>query len=283
MFRENGIFGHNQIISNYCSLEATKPIFGTFPHGWTIRLNPSNRKLPIAPRYLWNMRNLNQAYDFGIKNVKCIGAPFAYLIRMLWPNDTYPNGRGTIIYPELENWSKAYRDYAFELVKEVENNYAGPYTVSLRSSEIKFDVIKFWREFNWNITTNGARNNKYFLYQQAFELVKHENAVGNEIQTSLVYAAALKRNICVLGPSIYRGNNNPYDIQNWEKYFQFNRKEHIPGITANYFGKHEIGYDQTLNRGDLMEELGFNSKSKQMLAKSVHTLHAYFTPEWFLN
>jgi hypothetical protein len=239
--------------------------------------------LSFAPLYLWNLRNLKQAIDLGISNVKCIGAPFAYLINMLWPNDHYPKGKGTIIYPELVDSNRDYRDLAHELVKEVRLNYNGPYTVSLRNSEFTSELIKFWEKFGWNVTTNGPRINKNFLVKQALEIVKHENAVGNEIQTALVYAAALKRNICVLGPTIYSGDNNPYDIQNWENYFNFCRNENVSIHKSNEFGKFEIGYDQIKERKDLISELGFDSRRKQILGSSINYLYKFFTPEWFYN
>jgi len=283
MFPENKLFGHNNIIEQYCELEAKKYIFGAFPHGWMIKLHYSKRLLPFAPLYLWNLRNLQQAIDLDISNVKCIGAPFAYLMNMIWPNGDYPKGKGTIVYPELEDWDRDYRDLAHVLVKKVELDYSGPYTVSLRNSEFTPELIKFWGKFGWNVTTNGPRINRNFLVKQALEIVKHENAVGNEIQTALVYAAALKRNICVLGPSIYRGVNNPYDIQNWERYFNFCRNETVSGHKALEFGRFEIGYSQLKEKNDLINELGFNSRKKQILGSSINYLYKYFTPKWFYN
>ena len=283
MFPENSLFGHDHIIEQYCDLQEKKYIFGSFPHGWAIKLHSSKRLLSFAPLYLWNLRNLKQAIDLGISNVKCIGAPFAYLINMLWPNDHYPKGKGTIIYPELVDSNRDYRDLAHELVKEVRLNYNGPYTVSLRNSEFTSELIKFWEKFGWNVTTNGPRINKNFLVKQALEIVKHENAVGNEIQTALVYAAALKRNICVLGPTIYSGDNNPYDIQNWENYYNFCRNENVSIHKSNELGKFEIGYDQIKERKDLISELGFDSRRKQILGSSINYLYKFFTPEWFYN
>ena len=108
---ENDYYGHKLALAWYCGMAQARPVFGTLPHGWSLDLQPSRRRTEFAPLFLYNGRHLRQASSLGVRNARCIGAPFTYLVKSLWPDGAYPIGHGTLVFGShssegmVETWS----------------------------------------------------------------------------------------------------------------------------------------------------------------------------------
>ena len=107
---ENKYFGHKLALAWFCELQAPKPINGTVPHGWSVDMGPSRRKIGWGPLFVWNERLLTQARSLGVRNVDCVGAPFTYLVRLLWPDGRYPQGQGTLVLMPLASAARQVSD-----------------------------------------------------------------------------------------------------------------------------------------------------------------------------
>jgi len=268
---ENNYYGHNLALSWYCGFKFPKPIFGAIPHGWALDLEHSNRKFPYAPIFVYNQRHLRQASQLGIRNVKCIGAPFTYLARTLWRDGSYPAGTGTLVFGShsneamVETWSER------DLVASVEEECEPPYTVSVSYQDLNRAGTQVFRNAGWRVVSFGQRSQPTFLVELALEIVRHEAVISNVMQSALMYGALLKRRTRVLGPKPdWMGSSyNPGKLsESLDRYPEL----HGSGLSpkeSRVLGESELGWNSNLSPTDLIQALGFNSWSLQIAARAI--------------
>jgi hypothetical protein len=271
MMPENNYYGHKLALSWYCGLQSPKPIFGSIPHGWALDLEYSNRKFPYAPIFVYNQRHLSQASQLGVRNVRCIGAPFTYLARTLWRDGSYPAGNGTLVFGShsneamVETWSER------DLVASVEQVCEPPYTVSVSYQDLNRSGTKVYRDAGWRVVSFGQRNQPSFLVELAFEIVRHESVVGNLMQSALMYGALLKRRTRVLGPKPdWMGS--PYDPGKISQSLGRYPELHGVGLSsdeAGNLGKSELGWESNLPPLELARALGWTSRFRAYQALTI--------------
>jgi hypothetical protein len=274
MMPENNYYGHSLALSWYCGLQSPKPIFGSIPHGWALDLEHSNRKFPSAPIFVYNQRHLRQASQLGVRNVKCLGAPFTYLARTLWRDGSYPAGTGTLVFGSHSNEAKVETWSERELVASVEEECEPPYTVSVTYQDVNRAGTQVFRNAGWRVVSFGQRSHPTFLVELALEIVRHEAVISNVMQSALMYGALLKRRTRVLGPKpAWMGSSyNPGKLsESLDRYPEL----HSSGLSpkeSRVLGESELGWNSNLSPTDLIQALGFDSWSLQIAAKAIGSM-----------
>jgi hypothetical protein len=272
MFPENDFYGHKRALADYCLLESQKSIFGQVLHGWEYHYQFSTRKFNCVPIFLWNKRHLKTLKESSSVSGQVIGAPFTYLVRSLWPDGSYPTGKGTLIFwthsvskplslLEIQNY-----------IISVEESQPPPYTISLFFEDWNLQNIQLFEKFGWRVISFGPRNQRNFLTRLAFEISNHRNAVSNELQSALLYAGLLKKNIKLIGqPADWSQESEK--IQTIKKVTRevYPEISHLglSGVQAFELSAIELGWNENLCPNELAEVLGWNSQSKIYISKGL--------------
>jgi hypothetical protein len=276
MYPENDYYGHKMAFAKYCGKTTPLPILGSIHHGWEVDLDHLTSGLLPLPRFLFNCRLVAKARQMGFRNVECIGAPFAYLIRSMWPANIYPQGEGTIFFLMIDKLNtpneadlKQGLNTSRKLIEEIEAEFRGPYTVKFRSNNLHEEVKKLYLDSGWRVIYD-FRNNPKFLENLAEEIVGHENVVGNELQTSLIYGAALGRNVHITTRKFSETRGDYF--KNFRRLIPALYESGLKGELATNFGRSEIGWDNVLSPRELEIKLGWNSVSKIWIASLLGKL-----------
>jgi len=272
MMPENDLYGHKIAMSWYCGRPKPLPIFGTIPHGWAVDLEPSNRKIEFAPLLLWNERHLSQAAALDVKNVQCIGAPFSYLVRTLWPDHVYPRGSGTLVFPQHSHETGRNPSSIKKMVAAVEEAFEPPYTVSVAYDDWNRPSTQTWRDAGWRVISFGPRGGRsQFLVRVALEMAAHSAVVTNQANTALMYGAVLGRDVRVLGPTVEwpEPDPNPANINAAPSLWPVLHESGLTGERALELGKFELGWNSNVPPQRLAEILGWASVPRLAAAQVI--------------
>jgi hypothetical protein len=81
---ENVEYGHLFILNEYCMVKQGSRIAGRLPHGWDwgtkSRMSYLNNQIDI---YCWSHESEDWAVEAGWRNVKAIGAPWLYMMKVI--------------------------------------------------------------------------------------------------------------------------------------------------------------------------------------------------------
>ena len=271
MMPENDWYGHKLVLANYCGLDRPPPIFGSVPHGWGPDLPASRRRLAMAPLFVWNDRHLQQSTRNGVRNARCVGAPFTYLVRALWPTGDYPSGQGTLVFPSHSSEGRMETWDVHALVDRVEAECEPPFSVSVFYQEATARRTDAYREAGWRVVTFGARSEPGFLWALAREVARNGAVVGNVMQTGILYGALLGRSVRVMGPTAdwIEGKGNPWNIRSTPSVWPRLHGEGLVGADARSLGQFELGWEAGVTPDALREELGWSSWPRRTGARLV--------------
>jgi hypothetical protein len=282
MYADNDWYGHKQVLADYCGLARPRPIFGAMRHGWEI-LPPEHvgeRYLTFAPVFFWSERHLEIVRQRGVRNVHCVGAPFAYLARSMFPDSVIPAGSGTIAFPIHTGEKVSYQFDVDGFIDEVERSSPPPYSVSVFYQDASNPTYQRFVTRGWRTVSFGGRGNPRFLHQLASEMVRHSHVVSNELQTALIYGSYLRKSIRVIGdrPRVIdavsqeivpdldsRGRELRLAArQLWPAVFE----DGLNGSKAFAIGSVELGHSSLIDPLALMDRLGWSSPLHQSLART---------------
>jgi len=211
-----------------------------------------------------------------VKNVRCIGAPFAYLVAAGESVANNPlasgargSGTGTLAMPHHSADGLVPDHAAAQFIGLVEDNCLGPYTVSVYYQDLKQPYVDIYRARGWRIVSFGARTNPRFLSDLHAELLGHEQVVSDGIQTGLVYGALLGKRIRVLGGSAHL--SDPLGLD-WLRVQEFWPQIHADGLQpdeARDFGRFELGADHLLEPVELRQALGWANPATRVSATAI--------------
>jgi hypothetical protein len=207
----------------------------------------------------------------GVPNVKRIGAPFSYLVKMLAGADGVPSGVGTICFPvhTAEGLRPTYSAEA--LVDYVIIRFPGPFTVSVFYQDLESDYVRVYRDAGWRLVSFGDRSTSTFLFRQYSELVGHSHVVSNMVQSATWYGAILGRQCSVVPPrnaaaASLLGETDPYNVEaRWPSlYSEGDNLE-----TVRDYGRAELGWDRVLEPEELANMLAWRGGYWTLLASSI--------------
>ena len=161
--------------------------------------------------------------------------------------------KNVIVFPAHSNELVKQTVNYENLIKEVENQFSGPYTVCLFYQDLSKKIITFFKKKNWKVVCAGTRKNKNFLNNLYKYLINHNNIVVTDIQTILFYSLFLKKKTYY----IYRGKSikiNEISTEHQKKEFNFFKKKNIVRRIKNfYFFDKNKGFDLAKkNLGDIL-------------------------------
>jgi len=284
MYPDNDWYGHKQIFADYCGLSSPKAVYGSIRHGWSVHL-PSERvghqRAPFAPTFFWNQRHRDAAERNGVTNSLCVGAPFAYLVRLMWPEEPATSGTGTIVFP-AHSFEGTTLEYSIsEFVTSVTDTCPPPYTVSIFYQEFDQPYVNEYRRHGWRVVSFGTRGEPLFLYRQAAELAAHSHVVGNVVQTAILYGALLGKHVRVVGPEPRLSSAGPVhepstiekvlsqQVEGGRRLFPELHDRGLHGSAARELGRAELGEDCMLTPDALCHVLGWDSPLRTGTARLV--------------
>lgn len=273
MVPENNFFGHNLALYLYSKSKFHFPIFGYLNHAWFTEKNFNLKitKFNFAPIFLINDALVKKSHENGILNCTSIGSPFLYLLKFLWPRNDYPVGHGTLILPTIIDESS--QEKLLKTIQEVMRTCEPPYTIRLKNFSNELSVINlnndFWNKSNLRIDILSTRSEPNFLIKLAFDIANHRTVVGNEIQTGLIYAAAMGKKIKLVGQGVnwQAGRINYKEESDFliQKYPEL-LKNGLVGSQSISFGREELGWNNLLSPKDLRKSLGWSNPLKIILS-----------------
>ncbi|MCU1356863.1 MAG: hypothetical protein JWM89_2281 [Acidimicrobiales bacterium] len=272
MFFTDDFYGHRRILADYIGLPGPRPILAHLQHGWNPnegfgrRYLEGRTKSSRLPTLVWSEHNRHFSEELGMTGVEAVGAPYAYLHRMLTGGvlgaDTAPGPtRSTIVYPlHAGHDVQAVRTGEDAFIAAVRDREPDATTVCLYWREYDDDAIRNrYLDAGFRVVTHGAREHPLFLLRQREEMLAHQRVVSNRVSTALWYAGLLRREIEVYGPVFGSGSA---DETAWWEDAQRRRWPEMMGTPllpddAFAVSSTEIGYDQLREPGDLARLLGW--------------------------
>jgi hypothetical protein len=264
MMPDNDYYGHRTAMARYCGLKQLSPaVFGSIRHGWQPDLGIiGDRRIKAAPIFVWNEREQREAADRSIPNVLAIGAPFLYgLATMSAATDDIPLGVGTIVFPVHSDGSGRLTQDCDALIRAVEANEVGPFTVSIFYQDIvRPEFVAPFERAGWRIVSFGTRAEPMFLPRLILELRAHRTVVSNVVCSALWYGAHLGRRVRVLGPVpeivAFAGQEVPLDHSSrWPQLYA----NGVEGADAIALAAPEVGSSSLRPPDELAELLGWRS------------------------
>lgn len=272
MIPENDWYGHKRVLAEYCGVSRDRPFFGLFAHGWAPDLGEGvgHRSMRFAPFFVWNDRLLQQARAQAVPNVRCIGAPFSYLVASSYPRDRPTVGQGTLVIPAHSTDGPPILYDVEEFIRDVQRHMPGPYTVSIYYMDSNTPAVEAYRRAGFRLVSFGRRLQPDFLTNLAREVEAHEAVVSNVAQTSVWYGALLGKTTRILSRGAYpvaAGQEPDMARERWPTLFE-------PGASVDdivQLGAQELGFDRILCPADLRRVLGVDSWWKVAMGRAIRS------------
>lgn len=289
MYSDNDWYGHKRILADYCGQPQVRPIFGAVRHGWDLEppADLGKRRLNFAPLFVWNERVRALIASRGIPNVRCVGAPFGYLVSMLLPDGPPGSGHGTILFPAHSSDGVSVEMDTRRLITLVESESPPPHTVSIFYQDLASPNIDLYRRRGWRVVSFGARSDPLFLVRFVNEVSKHSHAVGADPQigSAIIYSALLGLHIRVVELDYHiESSRSDVTILELTSMFSILRNagsllspqlfvDGLGGDDAVEFGRQELGWSSMLNPIELRRELGWATPSTRLAARLMAGLN----------
>lgn len=283
MYLDNNWYGHRFILSRYCGLK-NYPAFATIQHGWVSlqeaeKHDVSKRKINFAPYLSWNQNILNFSKKHGAKNIIPIGSPFLYLDRIIKRNKKV-TAKGAILFPahsikEMPTHKKFTQSILHdEVVKYIEKNFKGPYTVCFFYSDFIKKNIDFYKKRGWNVTCCGSRSENYFLFKLHRIISQHKHIICTDFSSVLLYSMYLQKKCTYLRYLYVNNKKKKVNKKNYHERLGKNVEDKIiedlhsrfPKLFSKYesskktyeFAKNELGFSFIKSKKKLRKLLGWN-------------------------
>jgi|688.fasta_scaffold332322_2 hypothetical protein len=280
MYSDNNWYGHRFIYQQYCKLDKDLPIFGSLQHGChrdgfveSFQDIGVRKFSQFIPHFCWDQKTENLLKKRGIKNVHSIGAPFIYLMKIINIKiNVYETNKknGTLYFhghTTHEEFLKENRlDY---IVKKIENNNNGPFTVCLYYADCTEHNITYFKRRKWNIVCCGSRDDNFTLFK-IFNLINdNQKCIFNTIGSSLFYSMFQKKKTQIIQGLISRENKSYSDtlqLNIHRKKFPSLFKNHIDIDLGYEYAKKYLGFSSLKDPEELKDILGWNSFLKKNIS-----------------
>jgi hypothetical protein len=300
MYLDNNWYSHRKILSIYCNTKE-KPCFASIQHGWYPFMGDHKKPfISKAPYLCWNKRTYKDIRENNIDNVRIIGSPFIYLLKILKKKNKFINTKGTIFFaahtvPKTDKPIKVpnkfkdqISDIDVEISKEVDHELIirkiekispAPYTACFSHTDYKKINIDIYKKRGWEVITLGKRTDSMMLFNFYNEVIKYKNVISSELGSAVFYALFLKKNVKVIfemdNININGNKNNPFI----KKIFYNNYPElydsFLGGVKGYELAKEELGAESILTRHELKKTLGWDNSFKNLFSK-IYSLRNIF-------
>jgi hypothetical protein len=250
----NELYGHAQILRDYCGVKENLPIRGRLSHGWQCGSGLIYDDLTaLAPSYVWNKRQYACAKD--LSEVYAIGSPYIYM-----PNvpDPGPVNNALLAIPihSLISDKIPYSDwdeYAKSVVEFAELKGVASVTAMLYCLDFTDDIIAVFNKHGIDCVSSAEQGDANFLCKFRSIVRQYATVICNRISTALFYSLFELRPTYIWGSVMKNNAKDAYekvaDDVDWVKHY-------FPTILAGGLGgvetaKLELGTDCKKSPEDL--------------------------------
>ncbi|WP_396643254.1 hypothetical protein [Microbacterium sp.] len=265
----NSNYGHRAILAGAAGMDNEPPILGILQHGWTPYDGwAEDAPLPrYVPRLVWSRRSLTRVPSNRTPAAySAIGSPFAYLIE---------NDRSRLLVPSAGEKTIVFPQHSAENVQITDPHE--PFAAELRSSIGKVTVCLYWIDYaipgvraayeaaGHNVITIGStRDDRMFIPKFLRALEGHGRVVSNRLSTALLYAAALDRQVEVMGAPLTVRGEVEHGISEAVDSLRLLKSETQPeGASVPVprdWARQELGWEDMLPARRLAETLGWRGR-----------------------
>lgn len=281
MFPDNNWYGHRKILLRYLKIK-DQNIFASLQHGWQSQFSKPNYIKKKYPTLFWSKKNMNSLNKKN-NDKYSIGSPFLYLceilkIRVGKKKISSANSKGTLVFPTHSSQDLKQETNHNLLIKDIEENFEGPYTVCLYYYDLVPKDIEIYKKKKWRvICCTRGRSDTYSLLRQYIEINKHKTIVSGEFCSALFYSMYLKKKTRILLDSNKRFSSY---LESEKKIVKLYKKNYpqlfnsfLPAEEGYELGKKELGFESIKDREELKNILGCNSSIKNLLSRIFSFLY----------
>ena len=239
----NELYGHAQILRDYCGISERLPIRGRLMHGWQAGSGIIYDDLThLAPSYVWNKRNHDCIKDMS--EVYAIGAPYLYMKEVMDPGPIGNSLLAIPIHSLIKNKvDTSWEDFARAAVEFAELKGMSSITAMLYCLDFRDEIIDIFSSYGINCVSSAEQGDVNFLYRARSIIRQHSTVICNRISTALFYSLFELRPTYIWGPKMKTMPRDAYeevcDDMDWVKhYFPTILKGGLEGVEA---AKLELG------------------------------------------
>ncbi|BCJ49015.1 hypothetical protein Asp14428_04900 [Actinoplanes sp. NBRC 14428] len=262
--RANDYYGHSHVLARYCGVRSDPPprMSGYLQHGWNIGdgMAADHEYVAGVPLFLWSERTRRRAWSLGRRGTYVVGAPWAYLLRLVPPPDDGPAREGTIWYP-FHGWEGQHvvGDHA-GLIARIRGTEPGPVTVCLYWQEFRTPgVRRRYENAGFRVICHGYRGDAHregdagFLDRQLAELRRHRRVASNRLSSAVWYGILAGCEPAVYGDPMTLENEDPVHggQARIRRQWDFLHGEQVDGDRARAAAVEELGADRLVPAAEL--------------------------------
>jgi hypothetical protein len=224
LYHENFVYGHQEILLQFCNLELSTQIIGVIQHGLSLDVNFDTR----SPRFLGNYKTKYWAWSRetqvfaeanGKTNVRAIGAPWLYLREATKTSNINPTSETKILImpghsvahtPDIENYE--FKLKRARLFRDAIGGFEA--TVCLHAVDFcDWDTRRAFVSYDFKVECVGSSlldppwstsSNRVRTLKTLMDLMQdHSHYVSDSFGTSLFYAINLGLKVAIF-PEIYQ-------------------------------------------------------------------------------
>ena len=219
---------------------------------------------------MWNAQHEVDLRRNGHRGVTAIGAPFLYLIESQPTEVVNAKRAGTLVFlPHSAEQHRVRHEYP-DFIEFVESETPPPYVASVFFQDLRPELLRFLADRGWKSICFGRRSDPTFLLRLRDQASLRECAVGEHMQTGLLYAGMMGCLIRTLGVNrsarLARERYDDHrDIAQWESEFgtEFSKD------SAMEVAGRELGVSLLKPVNALKRALGWSSSIKTAYAGVV--------------
>lgn len=219
----NELYGHAQILRDYCGVTDYLPIRGRLSHGWQCGSGIIYDDLThLAPSFVWNRRGYNCLKDMC--DVHAIGAPYIYMQEVPDPGPISSSLLAVPIHSLVRNKIEtAWNEYAESVVEFAELNKCTSANVMLYCLDFSDELEKLFGKYGIGCISSAEQGDHNFLYKSRSIIRQHETVICNRISTAIFYSLFEVRSTYLWGPIMKTMPRDAYeevaDDKDWVKHY----------------------------------------------------------------
>ncbi|QGN56659.1 hypothetical protein [Nostocoides sp. HKS02] len=252
---QNHFYGHSAVLAAYAGRRRPQHVRGLIQHGWTT-------SSPLAVQFgdfpdvgrddgrrllVWSHQSRAWSPDAADRPTTALGAPFAYLaqsaeVTALGITAT----RGTLVMP-LHGTRLIEVGGDHGLLARYYRETEGACTVCLHHDDVaRPHLVSAWQQAGHRVVTAGSREDPQFLGRILRLVAEHRRTVSNRLMTSIMYAAALGREVAVHGDPLSLGGADNVSLEWIAATWPELHGQQLDGAAATTTARAEIGWDNVL-------------------------------------
>lgn len=261
---QNHFYGHAEVLAAYAGLRRPRHVPGLLQHGWTTSSplavqfgdfpdigRTSRRRLLV-----WSHESRAWSPEVADRPTVAIGAPFAYLARLAADSLPEPSERSLVMPLHGTRVLEVLGDQG--ALADYYRDTEGPSTVCLHADDVaRPEIVAAWQRAGHQLVMAGQRHDPNFLGRILGLVASHRRTVSNRLMTSIMYAAALGREVAVHGDPLSLGGGDNVSLESIVATWPELHGRSVDPAAATRTARSEIGWAAVLTPEELVGALGW--------------------------